>query len=335
MEWLMQTNPDHQPVCVVTGVAGFVGSHLAERLLELGCTVIGVDNFFSGKPENLATLHPHQSFSLLRQSITESGLLSRIQRQHPRLTTVFHLAAIVSVPYSLDHPEECHAVNQAATISLLEESRRLGLDTFVFAGSAAEYGAEDRMPLLEAYATERTKRLSPYGESKFAASRVVAGARVKPRGVALRCFNIFGPRQDPSSPYSGVISRFIRMATAGDALSVFGDGLQTRDFIYVADVVEAYVTAAGLNGSRAAPAAGIYNIGSGTRLTVNDLARVIQGLTGQPKSISFYPQRAGDVRHSQADISGFVGATGWRPVVGLEQGLQRTIEWMRAQAQPG
>ena len=331
----MQTKPDQQSVCVVTGVAGFVGSHLADRLLELGCTVIGVDNFFSGKPDNLATLNPHPRFSLRRQSVTEPGLLTRIQQQHPRLATVFHLAAIVSVPYSLDHPQECHTVNQAATASLLEESRRLGLDTFVFAGSAAEYGAVERMPLVESYATERTERLSPYGESKFAASRAVAGARAKPRGVALRCFNIFGPRQDPSSPYSGVISRFIRMATAGDALTVFGDGLQTRDFIYVADVVEAYLAAAGLNGSRAAPAAGIYNIGSGARLAVLDLARVIQGLTGQPKSISFYPERAGDVRHSQADISGFVGATGWRPMVSLEQGLQRTIEWMRAQAQPG
>jgi UDP-glucose 4-epimerase len=325
----MQIDLDRKPGCVVTGVAGFVGSHLAERLLRLGCDVVGVDNFFSGKRENLEALALDPGFSFYEQSVTEPGLLTRIKERHPQVSICFHLAAIVSVPYSVDHPEQCVQVNHTATVTLLGESRRLGLDAFVFAGSAAEYGTETRMPLKESYATEGTERLSPYGETKYVGSRAVAAERVEPRGVALRCFNIFGPRQDPSSPYSGVISRFLSMAIEGESLTIFGDGHQTRDFIYVGDVVEAYVIAAGLAESGAGPAAGIYNIGAGGRISVLHLAEVIQSLTGNRKSISFFPQREGDVRHSQADISRFATATGWRPKVTFEEGLKRTLQWMQ------
>lgn len=327
----MQANHDSRTACVVTGVAGFVGSHLAERLLESGCAVVGVDNFFSGKRENLKALTADPGFTFYEQSITEPDLLLRIRDRHPSVSICFHLAAIVSVPYSVDHPDQCHRVNHAATIALLDQSQRLGLEAFVFAGSAAEYGTESRMPLLESYATEHTVRLSPYGEDKFTGSRAVACHRMRPRGVALRCFNIFGPRQDPSSPYSGVISRFLNMALEGEPLTIFGDGHQTRDFIYVADVVSAYLSAAGLTPSKPPPAAGIYNIGTGARVSVLRLAQTIQSLTDHRKSINFYPERAGDVRHSQANIDRFVEATGWQAEIGFEQGLQRTIEWMQVQ----
>lgn len=316
--------------CVVTGAAGFVGSHLARRLLELGHPVIGVDNFFSGKAENLQPLKTDSHFYFLHRSIAEKGLLAEIKNGHPGATICFHLAAIVSVPYSMEHPEESRLVNRDAAIDLLRAAADLEFDAFVFAGSAAEYGTDSRMPLDEGYATDETERLSPYGEAKYEVSMRVAASVDRPRGIALRCFNIYGPRQDPSSPYSGVISRFLSMAGDGQPLTIFGDGLQTRDFIYVSDVVEAYLAAAGLRDGLVAPPAGVYNVGTGRKTAIIDLASTIQGLTDHRESFTFYPERPGDVRHSQADISRFTAASGWKPIASLKTGLEETRDWIDA-----
>lgn len=316
--------------CVVTGAAGFVGSHLCERLLSLGHTVVGVDNFFSGHPENLKTFTTHPRFFFHERSVTEPGLLTALRAQHGPVFAVFHLAAIVSVPYSLEHPEETFRVNTQATLLLLEEAEALGVRTFVFAGSAAEYGDRDRMPLSEADADEETRWLSPYGEAKYRASMAVASRRGSLCGVSLRCFNIYGPRQDPSSPYSGVISRFVDMAVAQRPLTIFGDGLQTRDFVYVSDVVDAYCLA-GLRDDKddAKKPSGVFNVGSGRATSIVDLARLICRLTHQPESITFGPERPGDIRHSTANIEAITRALQWMPRIGLEDGLARTIQWMR------
>lgn len=321
--------------CLVTGAAGFVGSHLCERLLALGHTVVGVDNFFSGRRENLDPFVAHPRFFFHERSITEPRLLEDLHAAHGPFHTVFHLAAIVSVPYSLDHPEETFHVNYRATIHLLNEGERLGVRSFVFAGSAAEYGTQDRMPLRETDAGDSTSWLSPYGEAKYRATMAVASRQSPLRGVSLRCFNIYGPRQDPSSPYSGVISRFVDMAVAGRPLTVFGDGRQTRDFVFVDDVVAAYCQAAGLatDGSGAGPW-GIYNVGSGRPTAVLDLARLICRLTERPESITFCAERPGDIRHSTASIEAVMRDLGWTPRIDLEEGLRRTIQWMRGAAQP-
>lgn len=315
--------------CLVTGVAGFVGSHLAERLLSLGYEVTGVDNFFSGRYENMQSFIDHPGFHFHESSVTETRLLTGLKSIHPELNHCFHLAAIVSVPYSMEHPEVTMEINYQATASLIQEAVGLNFKSFIFAGSAAEYGNEQRSPLKEEYATENTELLSPYGRSKFLASRRVAREEC---GVALRCFNIFGPRQDPASPYSGVISRFADMALAGKPLTIFGDGLQTRDFIYVSDVVEAYLHGAGLKGKASLPFSGIYNIGTGQAVTVLDLARAIlelSKLSESPDSMIFLPDRPGDIRHSLAAVESFRSASGWEARVAFEDGLQSTLQWAR------
>jgi len=320
--------------CLLTGVAGFVGSHLAERLLALGHRVVGVDDFSTGHRINMASFEHHSDFAFFQRSVLESGLLTELVRSHPEMRTVFHLAAIVSVPYSVAHPEETMAVNHQASVQLLDEAHRHDFRAFVFAGSAAEYGTEGRLPLRESYATSATQHLSPYGESKFLASSAVASS-LQPCGIALRCFNIYGPRQDPSSPYSGVISRFMERGCSGQALTIHGDGGQTRDFIYVADVVDAYVQVAGLMGtSSPTPVpAGIYNVATGGQTSVLELAKIIRDLTGNRQDLTFFPERPGDIRHSSATIDRLEQASGWAPRVTLTDGLQRTLAWARTSAQ--
>ena len=179
--------------CLVTGVAGFIGSHLAERLLSENHFVVGVDNFFSGRRENVTALLEHPGFSFHERSVTEASLLRDLKAQYPDLQYCFHLAAIVSVPYSVEHPEATIDVNYHATRQLLGDAEELDFTGFLFAGSSAEYGEEKQLPLREEYATENTRHPSAYGHSKYLASREVAASRC---GVALRCFNVYGPRQD-------------------------------------------------------------------------------------------------------------------------------------------
>lgn len=312
-------------VCVVTGVAGFVGSHLAERLIAMGCKVVGVDNFFSGRRENLASFEKHPTFEFHEADIREPGLLDRLKKDAPGPGYCFHLAAIVSVPYSMDHPEETMEINYRATARLSEDADRLGFNGFIFAGSAAEYGDDQRIPLREEYATEKTYHLSSYGQAKFLASRDVAA---RARGVALRFFNIFGPRQDPRSPYSGVISRFIDMARSGAALTIFGDGLQTRDFVYVSDVVDAYIVASGLERGGTA-AHGIYNVGTGRSATVLEIADAIREIWGSGSEVQFFDERPGDIRHSVAAVDKLRDAAGWSARVSLHEGLRNMEELSR------
>lgn len=310
------------PACLITGVAGFVGSHLAERLLNLGHAIVGVDNFFSGHPGNLTLLRNNPLFTFYEADIVEAGLIEKLKRNHPEIDRCFHLAAIVSVPYSLEHPEKTMEINCRVAVRLLEDAARSGFNAFVFAGSAAEYGDDQRTPLTEAWPDNSTRHLSPYGRAKYVASSMVAN---NPIGKALRFFNIYGPRQDPSSPYSGVISRFIDMAANDRPLTIFGDGLQSRDFIYVSDVVEAYIRAAGLNGATSIPH-GVYNVGTGMSTSILELAHAVQDVFGSNAGIEFLPERAGDIRHSLADAGKFQKAAGWNATVALRDGLKKTAQ---------
>lgn len=313
--------------CIVTGVAGFVGSHLAERLLAGGIEVVGVDNYFSGYPHNMAGFKEHPAFTFYECSITEPALLERLKEKHRGLMACFHLAAVVSVPYSVDHPEETMEINWHTTARLLDEASRLGFESFLFAGSAAEYGEEGRLPVREEYATDLTEHPSPYGRSKYLSSQRVG---TSPIGVALRCFNIYGPRQDPRSPYSGVISKFVDLAFSRQPLTVFGDGQQTRDFIYVGDMVAAYVRAAGLDGTGSRVPNGIYNIGTGERTSILQLGEVINELAGNRETTQYLQERPGDIRHSVAAVAKFREAAGWSPKVDLREGLRLTLEWARS-----
>ncbi len=317
--------------CLLTGVAGFVGSHLAERLLALGHRVIGVDNFATGRQSNMDSFGSHPNFSFHQRSVAEPGLIEELSQLHPGMQIVFHLAAVVSVPYSVAHPEETMTINHQATLQLLSDARRKGFGTFVFAGSAAEYGTDSRLPLREDYADAATHHLSPYGESKYLASHAVASSQI-PCGIALRFFNIYGPRQDPSSPYSGVISRFVEMGYRRQPLTVFGDGQQTRDFIYVSDAVDAYLNAAGLYGKTSPNPvpAGIYNVATNVPTSIRELANLIRELTGNRQDLAFSAERPGDIRHSVADIHRLRLESGWTPRVSLRDGLLQTLTWVQS-----
>jgi UDP-glucose 4-epimerase len=329
--------------CLVTGCAGFVGSHLTQSLLDMGHRVIGVDNFFSGKPENMQAFITHERFQFYERSIAEPALFEELFTQHGPIRAVFHLAAIVSVPYSMTHADETYDINFLSTERLLAAAETHGASRMVFAGSAAEYGAEQRMPIKESYAGDDTQQLSPYGNAKFLSSRAVSSS---PIGVSLRFFNIFGPRQDPSSPYSGVISKFMSQALTDKALTIFGNGEQTRDFVYVLDVVQAYLTAAGMIGERLLPT-GVYNIGTGKAVKIVALARIVLILTDKPNAIIldigpreetafkgqpvclFYPSREGDIVHSVADVAEMTTKSDWKAETVLSVGLARTIAWYR------
>ncbi|TIH12914.1 NAD-dependent epimerase/dehydratase family protein [Marinifilum sp. JC120] len=308
--------------CLVTGCAGFIGSHLTQTLLNEGHSVVGVDNFASGYAHNMEGFIDHGGFTFYERSITEEELLSEIKQAHPELDVIFQLAAVVSVPYSVEHPELTMQVNFEANRDMLDVAKDLGLSCFVFAGSAAEYGNEDRLPVKEEYADE-AEQLSPYGVAKYKSSAYIAEFGY---GCSLRFFNIFGPRQDPTSQYSGVISRFVDFGLAGKNMVIFGDGEQTRDFLYVSDVVTSYLIAAGLDGHGRGPLTGVYNVGTGKGRTVRELATVIAGLTSAPKEIDFRPERAGDIKHSCADVSK-IKAEDFKAEVSFEDGLAHTVEW--------
>ncbi|WP_031485128.1 NAD-dependent epimerase/dehydratase family protein [Maridesulfovibrio frigidus] len=310
-------------VCMVTGCAGFIGSHLTQQLIDLGHFVVGVDQLFTGYVHNMKGFEDHPNFKFKEASILDEGLLEKLKVDYPELDVVFHLAAIVSVPYSVNHPELTLDTNFEATKIMHKSAQDLGISRFIFAGSAAEYGNEERLPVREEYATDQVEHVSPYGMAKYKSSCLIEKSGY---GCSLRFFNIFGPRQDPASQYSGVISRFVDFGLAGKKMVIFGDGEQSRDFLYVSDVVDSYLIASGLDPQGRGPLCGIYNVGTGNGISILQLAESVSKLTGGPSEIDFRPERAGDIKHSRADVSK-ISEIGFSPQVSFEEGLAKTIEW--------
>jgi UDP-glucose 4-epimerase len=304
---------------LVTGGAGFIGSHLCERLVRDGHQVRIVDNFSSGRRENLAGFA--DQVELAEGDIRDQALLERLCRG---CELVFHEAAIVSVPYSVEHPQETHDVNIQGTLNLLLAARSQGVRRVVFACSAAVYGEEPGLPKREDMAPSP---IAPYGLEKLTSEYYlgVFGRLYGVEGVSLRYFNVFGPRQDPRSPYSGVISIFVERLLAGTQPTVFGDGEQCRDFVYVQNVVEANLLA----GTAPGAAGRCYNIGCGRRTTLNELLRTLGRLSGKPLQASYAPAREGDIRESLADISRAERELGYRPRISVEEGLGELLTYER------
>ncbi|HEX9117927.1 MAG TPA: NAD-dependent epimerase/dehydratase family protein [Anaerolineae bacterium] len=303
---------------LITGGAGFIGSHLAAALAADGHAVTVFDNLSTGKRENLAGL----PISFIEGDLTDRGGLAAALAG---CDVVFHEAALVSVPRSLAEPEQNHRDNVTGTFQLFEAARRAGVRRVVYASSAAVYGDEPALPLEEA---ATVAPVSPYGAAKFIAE-VYAGAYARaypdaPTFAGLRYMNVFGPRQDPSSPYSGVLSIFCRAALAGDVCHIYGDGEQTRDFVYVSDIVHANLLAAA---STLPSRNAVYNIGRGEEISLNRIVALLGELTGRAIPVVHDPERAGDIRRSVANIDLARRGLGYAPRVSIRDGLRETLAW--------
>ena len=303
---------------LVTGGAGFIGSHIAEELLRRGERVRIADSFITGKRENLAHL---AGVELVEGDLAD---LAVAQRAVAGIDYVLHQAAIPSVPRSVQDPVTSNRANIDASVNVLVAARDAGVKRVVYAGSSSVYGNAPTLPKVE---TMGTAPLSPYALQKLVAEQYcqmftqLYGLET----VTIRYFNVFGPRQDPSSPYSGVISLFIRALVEGKAPIIYGDGEQTRDFTYVANVVDGVLKAC------SAPAASgeVINVATGGRISLNELFRALKTLTNAGVEPIYKETRAGDVRDSQADIDKAHRLLGYEPTVTLEQSLEKTVAWFR------
>jgi nucleoside-diphosphate-sugar epimerase len=306
---------------LVTGGAGFIGSHLVDALLARGAAVRIVDNFVTGRQANLPA---GGSFDLLVGDLAEDGVAARAVEG---CEFVLHLAAIPSVPRSVADPLPSHRANVDATLQLLLAARDAGVSRVVFAGSSSVYGDSPTLPKRE---DQRPGPLSPYALQKLV-SEQYCSLFTRLYGldtVTTRFFNVFGPRQDPGSPYSGVISLFIDAVLEDRRPTIYGDGHQTRDFTYVEDVVTGVLQCCEATGI----AGEVLNIAGGGRVSLLEVLDTLADLTDRPIDPIFMPPREGDIRDSQADIARARGLVGFEPSVPFREGLRRTLEWHRQSA---
>ncbi|MCS6953680.1 MAG: SDR family oxidoreductase [Bryobacterales bacterium] len=310
---------------VVTGGAGFIGSALVRALLAEGSgEVVVVDNFATGRPENLHGLNGR--IEIHRADVRCYQEIEPLLR---RADVVFHLAAIPSVPRSIEDPVPSHETNIDGTFHVLRAAAAGGVRRVVYAASSSAYGGSEALPKRETMPPEPK---SPYAVQKLTGEYYAAvfASCFGLETVSLRYFNVYGPRQDPSSPYSGVISIFMRCLLERRPPTIFGDGEQSRDFTFVEDVVDITLRAA-----RAPGVSGrMYNAGAGGRHTLNAVWRTLQQIEGIALPAVYGPPRPGDVRHSQADITAAARDLGYSPRFSLEEGLRRTLEWYRSNRRP-
>jgi nucleoside-diphosphate-sugar epimerase len=306
---------------LITGIGGFIGSSLARALLSRGQQVRGVDNFSTGKRENLADI-------LSRIDFRESDILD-LEAMHQACSGVdfvLHQAAIPSVPKSVLDPLASNRANIDGTVNVLVAARDAKVKRVVYAASSSAYGDTPTLPKHEAM---KPDPISPYAVAKLASEQyMISFYRCYGlETVALRYFNIFGPHQDPSSPYSGVLAKFITLMLRGEQPAIYGDGEQSRDFTYIDNAVEANLLACT---APAAKAAGqVFNVATARRVTLNETFKILQGLTsytGQPR---YEAERGGDIKHSLADISKAEAGLAYKPKVDFEEGLRRTVDWYR------
>lgn len=308
-------------LALVTGGAGFIGSHLVEGLLARDYKVRVLDNFTTGKRENLAGV-------LTRIELIE-GSVANLTTAHAAMRNVdvvFHQAALPSVPRSVKNPLESNEINITGTLNILVAARDAGVKRVVYAASSSAYGNQPTLPKVE---TMTPDPMSPYAIAKLT-GEMYARAFTQLYGlstVSLRYFNVFGPRQDPATQYAGVLAKFCTCAVTGQPYPVYGDGEQSRDFTYVTNVVEANIRAA----ESQIEGAAVINIAYGERTTLNQIIAELNQLTGQNLPAQYGPERAGDVRHSHADVTRAGKLLGYEPMIDLREGLKRTLEWYRKQ----
>ena len=308
---------------LITGIAGFIGSSLARALLQQGAEVRGVDDLSSGKLENLEPIRSQIDF---RHATIEDR--SAMNDACKRVDYVFHEAAIPSVPKSVNDPVGTNGPNLDGTLIVLESARQAGVKRLMNAASSAVYGDSPELPKRESM---MPGPISPYAVQKLASEFYLTSyARIYGlETVSLRYFNIFGPRQDPSSQYSGVLARFISQMQAGQAPTIFGDGSTSRDFTYIDNVVHANLLAAH---APAHVSGRVFNVATGQRVTLLEAYEEVKRLTGFTGEVQFQPEREGDIRHSVADIASSRQELGYDVVASFSEGLKKTVAWYREQA---
>ena len=306
---------------LITGIGGFIGSSLARALLSRGEQVRGIDNFTTGRRENLADI-------LNRIDFREADILDldAMKQACAGVDYVLHQAAIPSVPKSVLDPLASNRANVDGTVSVLVAARDAKVKRVVYAASSSAYGDTPTLPKHEGMTPNP---ISPYAVAKLASEHyTISFYRCYGlETVALRYFNIFGPRQDPSSPYSGVLAKFITLMLRGERPTIFGDGEQSRDFTYIDNAVEANLLACQAPASEAAGK--VFNVATGRRITLNETVKMLQGLTSYSGETIYGPERGGDIKHSLADISKAEAHLRYRPKVNFEEGLRRTVDWYR------
>lgn len=307
---------------LVTGAAGFIGSHLVDALLARGEQVRGLDNFVTGCRQNVATASNYQ--------FTEASLLDRdaLAEAVDGVDVIFHQAALPSVPRSVNDPRSAHEANINGTFELLEAARAAGVKRVIYAASSSAYGNQPGFPRVE---TMTPQPIAPYPVQKLAGELYMQSyAQVYGmETVCLRYFNIFGPRQVPDSPYSGVMAKFILQLLRGERPTIFGDGEQARDFTYVDNAVQANLKASEAPADHVAGR--VFNVACGQRHTLNETYRLIADLLSSGIVPLYGPDRAGDVKHSHASIAAGQEAFGYEPSISFQEGLRRTVEWYRQQ----
>ncbi len=304
---------------LVTGGAGFIGSNTVDELVRRGHSVVVLDDFSSGKEDNLAEVRNKITF--IKGSITDIEVVRKAMHE---AEFVLHLAARTSVPRSVKDPVETNRINIDGTLNVLVAAKELKVKRVVFAASSSAYGETPTLPKIE---TMQPQPISPYGVTKYVGELYgqTFGRCYGLENVALRYFNIFGPRQEPGSPYSGVLAKFCTAFLEDTQPVVFGDGEQTRDFTYVENAVHANLLAC-----EAPNVSGkVFNVGVGGRITLNEVLRELGKITGKTLEAKYEPPRDGDIRDSQADISQAREYLGYEPQVTFEEGLARTFEWYR------
>jgi nucleoside-diphosphate-sugar epimerase len=306
------------PTALVTGAAGFIGSHLSEGLLDRGYRVRGVDTFETGRRRNLASLVKRSEFSIEEVDIRDR---ERVAELTDGVEFVFHEAAVASVPRSVEEPVTATATNCTGTAVVLDTAREAGVDTVVVASSSAVYGSTERLPKVELMPVQPE---SPYALSKhYTEELAVQFSQFHQMDtVALRYFNVFGPRQDPAGDYAAVVPKFVDLMTDGDRPVIYGDGEQSRDFVYIDDVVRANLLAAESNASGV-----VANVASGERVSINGLVAQLNNVLDTEIEPVYDDPRPGDVRHSVADVERAHAAFGYEPEVGFQEGLEQTVDW--------
>jgi UDP-glucose 4-epimerase len=306
---------------LITGIGGFIGSSLAHELLRRGDKVRGVDNFSTGKRENLSQVLPQIDFR-------EADILdlNAMHQACAGVDYVLHQAAIPSVPKSVLDPIGSNRANVDGTVNVLVAARDAKVKRVVYAASSSAYGDTPTLPKHEAMTPDP---ISPYAVAKLASERyMISFYRCYGlQTVALRYFNVFGPQQDPSSPYSGVLAKFITLMLKGEQPTIFGDGEQSRDFTYIDNVVAGNLLACKAPAEEVAGK--VFNVATGRRITLNETFKALQALTAYSGSPTYAAERGGDIKHSLADISAAEQHLGYKPKVNFEDGLRRTVDWYR------